>query len=400
MITYRNYPDDIQYRRHQGQKIQRNTKLLKQGSSREWIERFVHEFGGLIRFIPDKKASVLCMGARRGAEVVAFRQFHLDAIGIDINPGPQSLETFGDPECAGVVEKGDFHQTRFPDGHFGMVYCNCLDHCRSLVTVFREMERLLTPGGIVILRLANHPKGDYETCLWDDQGEVVSVLRLCGFCPIHKVQTMWGSHRNLLTLVARQDKKPGGPFDPCIICPGDPSATPQRIKQYAEYYQTKADIVRGIRPKRIVEIGVRAGYSAWAFMTTCPDAEYVGIDAENGLHGGRGGPWGWWTAHLLESLGVKFELIAPFDTQAADKLPVKGDFYHIDGDHSEAGVMHDLDLCFAGLPENGHMLVDDIDYNEAAQVRVGVQKWLDKHTGEVVAQHIPSLRGEMLIRRK
>ena len=63
-------------------------------------------------------------------------------------------------------------------------------------------------------------------------------------------------------------------FDENIICPEDPTATKERIQQYKEYYKIKYELCKKQNPKIIVEIGVRAGYSAWTFLQACPKAKY------------------------------------------------------------------------------------------------------------------------------
>jgi len=188
-------------------------------------------------------------------------------------------------------------------------------------------------------------------------------------------------------------------FPDSIICPWDGTATPGRIAQYRKYYKVKHDIVKSINPKVIVEIGVRAGYSAFAFMSACPDATYVGYDADNQKHGGQGSkPYVPWAEKILNEAGFENRMHWPVDTQKIDVLPEGGDFYHIDGDHSTAGVMHDLDLCFAQLFEGGFMLIDDYDY--IGGVTKGVDQWLQDHDELVEREYIKSLRGEMLIWKK
>jgi len=192
----------------------------------------------------------------------------------------------------------------------------------------------------------------------------------------------------------------GYKFDDTIICPTDISATPQRIAQYRDYYRVKYAIAKAIQPKTIIEIGVRAGYSAWAFLTACPKATYYGFDAENGNHGGNGGPYSWWAQRILSERGFRFKVFAPYDTQCHGKLPKSADFYHVDGDHTTDGVYHDMKICFDDMDVGSYMLIDDYNYVEAAAVRVGVDRWLDKHHHYVSWSHYPSLRGEVLVRKE
>lgn len=187
-------------------------------------------------------------------------------------------------------------------------------------------------------------------------------------------------------------------WDPSIVCPKDPTATPERIADYKAYYKVKHEIVQSVAPSTIVEIGVRAGYSAWAFLSACPDAFYHGFDADNGKHGGQGGPWTWWAEQMLKEHGFNFEIHAPVNTQKLDEMPIKADFYHIDGDHTTSGVKHDMDICLAAASTGGVLLIDDYDYIDT--VRYGVDEWLSSHDGEVDFEMIPSFRGEVLVTKR
>lgn len=187
-------------------------------------------------------------------------------------------------------------------------------------------------------------------------------------------------------------------FDESIIYPKDPTASKKRVNQYKNYYSVKYEICKQQKPSLIVEIGVRAGYSAWTFLQACPKAKYIGIDANNGTHGGQGGKDGSffrWAKRILSNYDV--ELIE-MDSQKVSKLNIKNvDFFHVDGDHSVEGVMHDLDLAYNCLSDNGMILVDDITY--LPEVKKGVNLWLIKMGDKVKSQFVESLRGEMVIRK-
>jgi len=188
-------------------------------------------------------------------------------------------------------------------------------------------------------------------------------------------------------------------FKDFVIFPDDPSATPERITQYKDYYKIKYDICAEIKPKRIAEIGVRAGYSAWTFMQAAPTAEYYGFDANNGTHGGAGGEDGKFAAWAKKLLLPYNTTVFQMDTQKQTTLPVHQiDLFHVDGDHTTMGVRHDLDLALTCLSDTGRILVDDITY--IREVSDGVFIWLDEHKKDISYKFIPSLRGEMLIWKK
>ena len=65
-----------------------------------------------------------------------------------------------------------------------------------------------------------------------------------------------------------------------IICPWDPTADSNRIAQYKDYYKVKYDICAELKSDIIIEIGVRAGYSAYYFLKARPNAIYYGFDAD------------------------------------------------------------------------------------------------------------------------
>jgi SAM-dependent methyltransferase len=124
-------------------------------------------------------ASVLCLGARTGAECEAFIDRGLKPIGIDINPDPD----------APLVKQGDFNNLDFPDGSFDVVYTNSLDHAFDLDKVIGEIWRVLKPGGHVVAEIVlgsndgplGREPGDYESLWWDHAGEVAERIERRGF---------------------------------------------------------------------------------------------------------------------------------------------------------------------------------------------------------------------------
>ncbi|MHA2404344.1 MAG: O-methyltransferase [Candidatus Kariarchaeaceae archaeon] len=178
-------------------------------------------------------------------------------------------------------------------------------------------------------------------------------------------------------------------FEKSVICPKDKRSL-KRYSKYKDYYRIKYDIAKRFNPKSILEIGVRAGYSAYSFLSACPDATYVGIDAENGAHGGKGGPWMWWAKEILSEYQTTF---IEADTQELTEIDGEYDFIHIDGDHSTKGLLHDLKICWPVM--KGVIVVDDYDY--LPRVKKGCDAWAEKD--DVEMEYVESLRGEIIFRR-
>lgn len=184
------------------------------------------------------------------------------------------------------------------------------------------------------------------------------------------------------------------------LCPEDDRINTDNLKKFAPYYKVKYEICKSIMPFKIAEIGVRAGYSAWSFLQASPESVYIGIDANNGTHGGGkgglGGTYKKWAKQLLSQYNCTF---IETDTQKIETIPglTDVDLFHVDGDHTFKGVQHDLDLAFATLNKTGYILVDDVDYIE--DVAKGVEDWILRRPN-VKADHIQSLRGEVLIRKE
>lgn len=183
-----------------------------------------------------------------------------------------------------------------------------------------------------------------------------------------------------------------------VICPDDDPKF-GREPCYS-YYQAKYEIARRLSPQRIAEIGVRYGYSAWAMLCAAPTAEYTGFDAQAGTHGGVKG------VNTFDYVGGLLGMDYPeatielrrLDTQRLDSLGGPFDLIHVDGDHSERGCRHDLNLAWSALAPGGAILVDDYDY--IAGVRRAVKKFcIDNPASGRLGLYIPTLRGDYLIRK-
>ncbi|MCY7321467.1 MAG: methyltransferase domain-containing protein [Phormidesmis sp. CAN_BIN36] len=160
---------------------------------------------------------------------------------------------------------------------------------------------------------------------------------------------------------------------------------------WVDYYKLKWAIARTLKPASILEIGVRFGYSAAAFLEGHPIAHYVGIDLDNDLYGGVKGAIRW-----------AKEITAPFkaefivaDTQKMERFP--GGFYdliHVDGQQDGDGSFHDLELA---IQQSQYVLVDG--YFWTRQNFMAISDFLLRYA-DLIEWYgvIPGYAGELLIK--
>lgn len=123
-----------------------------------------------------KPGSILCLGARTGAESLgAVQAGFKGSVGIDLHPvGPTVLQ-------------GDWHDLGFPDASFANCYTNSLDHCLYLDKFCAQVKRVLVPGGRFYLMATNRPKaledwlaeGGNEGLYWQTSDELRDAI--CGY---------------------------------------------------------------------------------------------------------------------------------------------------------------------------------------------------------------------------
>lgn len=104
--------------------------------------------------------SVLCLGARLGGEVRAFRDCGCFAVGLDLNPGP--LNKF--------VVHGDFHEIQFASESVDIIFTNSLDHMLEPQKVITEIKRVLKPNGYLFLVISGADQqgpGGHESFWWE-----------------------------------------------------------------------------------------------------------------------------------------------------------------------------------------------------------------------------------------
>ncbi len=163
-------------------------------------------------------------------------------------------------------------------------------------------------------------------------------------------------------------------------------------KEYSKIYKLRHDITHKIQPKVICEIGVRMGYSALAFLQGAPKAFYIGYDNYRGKHGGCGlGEGLYWARRILAK--YKGYIAYDCDTQKATALH-RGDFFHVDADHSFKGCTHDMTLALQAGAE--WILVDDYYYIRS--VKDAADAFVKKHN--LKSTTFKNMRGQILIETK
>ncbi|CAL5004385.1 unnamed protein product [Urochloa decumbens] len=174
---YGTYED---YLRHQLNKTL-DPRLRRVWATRDWhrkVSTFARLFASLQREgLLTNASRALCVGARLGQEVAALRQVGVaNAVGIDLAPAPP------------LVVRGDFHAQPFGDETFDFEFSNVFDHALYPDRFAAEIERTLRPGGVAVIHVAVHRRGDKYSAndLLDVEG-LVGLFRRCDVVRVSKV---------------------------------------------------------------------------------------------------------------------------------------------------------------------------------------------------------------------
>ena len=161
--------------------------------------------------------------------------------------------------------------------------------------------------------------------------------------------------------------------------------------EWVKYYRLKWAIAHILKPASILEIGVRFGYSAVAFLEGYPFAHYVGIDLDTDLYGGVKGAIRW-AEKITAPFNAEF-IVA--DTQQMERFP--GGLYdltHVDGQQDGDGSFHDLELA---IQQSRYILVDG--YFWTHQNFIAISNFLLRYA-DLIEWYgvIPGYAGELLIK--
>ena len=165
------------------------------------------------------------------------------------------------------------------------------------------------------------------------------------------------------------------------------------FEAWKPYYNMKYHLCKFLAPTSILEIGVRYGYSAVAFMNAVPKAKYIGIDNESADPGG-----------VLSAVEYARELLKEYnaeiiidDTQLMDRFP--GDVYdliHVDEQQNGDSTFHDLELA---LGQGRYILVDG--YFWSNENMLAATYFMQKYKEFIhYSTIIPGYAGELLIKVK
>ena len=123
-------------------------------------------------------------------------------------------------------------------------------------------------------------------------------------------------------------------------CPTD--RLRDQFPEWVSYYRAKWAVARLLKPRSILEVGVRYGYSAAAFLDGCNSARYLGIDPDSEEFGGSRDGIGW-ARRITAGYSAQF-IVA--DTREMARFP--GEIYdliHIDLQRNADESFRDLDLA-------------------------------------------------------
>jgi len=160
-LKRRRYTNYQEYINHQSEKLSQKLEQITLYDSE--YENIVYErYLGKFTF---NSKSIICLAARLGGEVRAFKRLGALAIGIDLEPGKMNR----------FVLHGDFHNLQFADDSFDLAFTNAIDHVFDLEKFLIEVKRVLKKDGIFIIEFAEVKPGYYEVL---DTNDIKPILKI------------------------------------------------------------------------------------------------------------------------------------------------------------------------------------------------------------------------------
>lgn len=155
---------------------------------------------------------------------------------------------------------------------------------------------------------------------------------------------------------------------------------------YEHYY----NFTNEVKPKSILEIGVRHGYSLCSMFVGAQEQDVYleGWDLEAYENNSQK-----IAEKNLLLCGAKNYKLLICDSQKQTKIDKFFDIIHVDGDHTYEGALHDLELCTGKCK---YIIVDDYTYYN--EVKQATDFYIDKNQNIIQnTKFIDSYRGTMII---
>lgn len=161
-----------------------------------------------------------------------------------------------------------------------------------------------------------------------------------------------------------------------------------KSNNYYEYYYA---ISKHYQPEKILEIGVRYGYSLGVMINGSNVVKkVVGIDCDDYVKNSLSVAEENIKKHIKPNLDYTFLNI---DSHTISKFDDTYDLIHIDGDHSYDGKIKDLDLL-----KNACKVAIIDDYNFLPAVRKAADDWMNENKNLIKSSYIlDSIRGTLVI---
>jgi len=151
----------------------------------------------------------------------------------------------------------------------------------------------------------------------------------------------------------------------------------------------KYEIAKKYNSKKIAEIGVRYGYSGYAFLSASEDSHYYGFELPIGNRR-SGGVRGvdtipWVRENFMSIFGKERISFYHINSQEILEYPTTFDLFHVDANHSYNGCFHDCVTGLYSLTPGGVLLVDDQDNGTVAKSTAG---FLQMFTGNIKESYL------------